>query len=148
MNKPLDINKLEYSLLALRLGVFIVMFMWTLDKFVNPGHAAAIFANFYFLEGIGATVLYALAAIEMVVILMFVAGVARTWTYGAVFLLHGVSTLASFNQYLNPFSNLLFFAAWPMLAACFALFMLRGHDNKFAYTRSANQRTGSDTANA
>jgi len=150
MNKTPDIKKLEYSLLALRLGVFIVMFIWTLDKFINPDHAAAIFANFYFMEGIGATVLYAVAAIEMVVILMFVAGVARTWTYGAVFLLHGVSTLASFNQYLNPFSNLLFFAAWPMLAACFALFMLRDHDNMFAFTSSADKQrlTGSDTAKA
>jgi len=39
-------NNLPKALLALRLGVFIVMLMWTLDKFVNPGHAAGIFANF------------------------------------------------------------------------------------------------------
>ena len=28
-------NRLQCALVALRLGVFIVMFMWTMDKFVN-----------------------------------------------------------------------------------------------------------------
>jgi len=31
-------------------------------------------------------------------------------------------------QYLNPWQNLLFFAAWPMLAACVALYLLRDAD--------------------
>jgi hypothetical protein len=36
-------------------------------------------------------------------------------------------------QYLNPWepNNLLFFAAWPMLAACFSLYLLRELDTKF-----------------
>jgi len=48
--------------------------------------------------------------------------------------LHAVSTLSSFKQYLAPFDgpNLLFFAAWPMLAACFALFILRDLDKKWS----------------
>lgn len=66
----------------------------------------------------------------MILLLAFVAGVARRWTYGLVLVLHGVSTLSSFKQYLHPFTgpNLLFFAAWPMLAACFALYHLREDD--------------------
>lgn len=43
-------------------------------------------------------------------------------------LLHAVSTFSSFPQYLDPFKNLLFFAAWPMLAACIALYLLRDLD--------------------
>jgi putative oxidoreductase len=41
-----------------------------------------------------------------------------------------VSTLASFGKYVAPFEphNLLFFAAWPMLAACIALYLLRDSD--------------------
>ena len=31
-------------------------------------------------------------------------------------------------MYLEPFDHLLFFAAWPMLAACFALYLLRDDD--------------------
>ncbi len=52
---------------------------------------------------------------------------AKTWTYGAVLLFHAVSTLSSWQMYLG-FDNLLFFAAWPMLAACFTLFWLRDQD--------------------
>lgn len=79
-------RRIQVSLLALRLTVFLVMLMWTLDKFVNPEHA------------------------------------------GAVLILHAVSTFSSFAQYLSPWQNLLFFAAWPMLAACLALYLLREHD--------------------
>lgn len=125
-----DIKKLELGLLALRLGVFIVMLMWTLDKFVNPGHSAAVFAAFYKVEGAGPSLLSILAALELVLLALFVSGSFKKWSYGAVLLLHGVSTLSSYNQYLDPFNNLLFFAAWPMLSACFALFLLRDFDCK------------------
>ncbi len=47
-------------------------------------------------------------------------------------LLHGLSTLAGFRQYLAPFQgpNLLFFAAWPALAGCIALYLLRDLDTR------------------
>jgi len=47
--------------------------------------------------------------------------------------MHAVSTLSSFPQYIDAFNNLLFFAAWPMLAACIALFLLREHDTKLSF---------------
>ncbi len=128
-------QRLPQALLALRLGVFIVMFMWTLDKFVAPGHAAAVFENFYGLEGLGTTTFYIIGSLQMVLILGFLAGVMKRLTYGLVFLLHGISTLSSYAQYLNPFENLLFFAAWPMLAACFALYYLRDQDNLLTLER-------------
>ena len=123
-------KKLQLSLLLLRLGVFLVMFMWTIDKFINPGHAAKVYAAFYHLAGLEAAVMYILGAVEMVILLLFLAGYKKTFTYGSVLVLHGVSTLSSYKQYLAPFDgpNLLFFAAWPMLAACFALFLLRDRD--------------------
>jgi hypothetical protein len=46
-------GKLRISLFLLRLGVFVVMLMWTLDKFVQPDHATTVFAKFYMLEGLG-----------------------------------------------------------------------------------------------
>jgi hypothetical protein len=45
-------NRLPLVLFLLRLSVFIVMFMWTLDKLLNPKHAAAVYKNFYFIGGI------------------------------------------------------------------------------------------------
>ena len=123
-------NKLQLSLLLLRLAVFLVMFMWTIDKFVNPGHAAKIYEKFYYIAGLESVVIYAIGAIEIIILLLFLAGYKKTYTYGAVLAFHAVSTMSSFKQYLAPFEgpNLLFFASWPMLAACLALFLLRDRD--------------------
>jgi putative oxidoreductase len=129
-------KNLPLSLLLLRLGVFIVMFMWTLDKFVNPSHAAAILEKFYLLEGIGTQIVYALGTLEMLLILGFILGYKKKWTYGIVLALHASSTLSSFGQYLDPWKHLLFFAAWPMLAACISLYLLRDDDTLFAVEKS------------
>ncbi|GJM11799.1 MAG: hypothetical protein DHS20C12_02020 [Pseudohongiella sp.] len=104
------------------------MFMWTLDKFINPTHAAGIFANFYNMQGLGTGIFYALGGLELLLIFAFLAGFAKKWTYGGVLLLHAVSTFSAWQFYLG-FDNLLFFAAWPMLAACYALFILREQDS-------------------
>jgi len=125
-------EKLRLSLLLLRLGVFIVMFMWTLDKLVNPDHAIGIYKQFYFLSGVPTGIMYALGAAEMVIILGFVVGFMKRWTYGIVLVLHAVSTFSSFGRYLDPWKNLLFFAAWPMLAACITLYLLRDEDTLYA----------------
>ena len=140
MKLEVDANALRGSLLLLRLGIFIVMVMWTIDKLINPGHAGAVFANFYGLEGTGATVLMVIGLLQLLVVLAFVAGAFRTVTYGLVLAMHAVSTLSSYAQYLDAFNNLLFFAAWPMLAACVALFWLRSHDTLLAWdARHASQ---------
>jgi putative oxidoreductase len=123
-------KKLQLSLLLLRLSVFLVMFMWTIDKFINPGHAAKVYENFYHIAGLQSVVMYGIAVIEMIILLLFLAGFLKKYTYGAVLIFHAVSTFSSFKQYLSPFEGpaLLFFAAWPMLAACITLFLLRDQD--------------------
>lgn len=129
-------NKLQLSLLFLRITVFLVIFMWTIDKLINPGHAIKLFEAFYSIGGLGTGVMYAIGVAEMVVLLLFLIGYKKTFTYGAILLFHAGSTLSSFKQYLAPFDgNLLFFAAWPMLAACFALFLLRDHDRLLSIGR-------------
>jgi putative oxidoreductase len=125
-------KKVRLSLLLLRLGVFVVMLMWTLDKFVRPDHAAAVFANFYMLEGLGRGAFLAIGSVQLLIVLGFGAGIFRTWTYGLVLAMHSVSTFSSWKQYLAAFDNLLFFAAWPMLAACITLFLLRKDDSLFS----------------
>ena len=117
---PLSLtSRLSWALLSLRVAVFIVMFVWTLDKFVNPAHSMKIFEKFYSIGGVPETAVYVLGAFQLALVL-------------AVFLLHGASTLSSFQQYFDAFNHLLFFAAWPMWAACFALYLLRDADTKFA----------------
>ena len=127
-----DTARLALSLLLMRVTVFLVMLMWTLDKFVNPDHAAAVYEKFYMLGGFSRVAMFAVGAAELVILLAFVAGFLRGVTYLLVAVFHGVSTLSSFPQYFQPFDNLLFFAAWPMFAACIALWLLRHRDNWLA----------------
>ncbi len=121
-------TRVAQSLLLLRLGVFLVMLMWTLDKLINPAHSAKVFEGFYAIGGVGHGLLMALGILELVLLLLFLGGIWRRFSYGSVLLLHAISTVASFGKYLDPFNNLLFFAAWPMLAACITLYWLRDWD--------------------
>ncbi len=121
-------TRLQWSLLSLRIGVFIVMLMWTLDKFIQPEHSGKVFENFYGLSGLGSTIFLIIGVLELLLILAFLLGVWKRLSYGLILLIHGISTLSSFPQYLDPFNNMLFFAAWPMLAACISLYVLREQD--------------------
>ena len=72
-----------------------------------------------------------MGALQLILVLAFVAGIKKRFTYGLIFLMHGGSTLSALGQYLDAFNNLLFFAAWPMWAACFVLYFMRDQDTKF-----------------
>ncbi|RLA44013.1 MAG: hypothetical protein DRR06_10735 [Gammaproteobacteria bacterium] len=132
-------HRLPIALLGLRLAIFVVMLAWTIDKFVRPEHAANVYDHFYGLADIGQTIMYGLAGLEMVLLLAFLLGIKRRISYGLVLLLHGVSTVSAWQQYTHPFegSNLLFFAAWPMLAACLMLYLMRDQDNLLTIRRLA-----------
>lgn len=130
-------RRISVALLLLRLSVFLVMLMWTLDKFIRPEHAASVFENYYFVAGLGREITYILGAIELALLVGFVLGFVKRYTYGAVLVLHGISTISSFNHYIKPYAegpHLLFFAAWPMLAACLTLYLLRDLDTLGVYT--------------
>lgn len=121
-------TRIQWSLLLIRVGVFIVMLMWTLDKFVQPEHSGKVFESFYGLSGWSEGVFLVVAVLEMLLILVFLIGMWKRMTYGLVLILHSVSTFSAFSMYLDPFNHLLFFAAWPMLAACITLYLLRDED--------------------
>jgi putative oxidoreductase len=124
--------KIANALLFIRLAVFLVMLMWTLDKFINPDHSAAVYANFYKIGGLGAEIFMLIGALELLLLLAFVTGFKKTISYGLVLIIHSISTLSTWQQYLDPFNNLLFFAAIPMLAACWTLFSLRELDTRLS----------------
>lgn len=126
-------KKLSLSLFSLRLGVFVVMFMWTIDKFINPEHASRVFSHYYKWDGLSETLSLGLGSLQLLVVIGFLAGYKKKYTYGAILAMHFVSTLSTYKMYLDPWGpkNLLFFAAWPMLAAIFSLFLLRDEDTMF-----------------
>ncbi len=60
------------------MSVFVVMLVWTIDKFVRPEHAISIFEHFYFVKGVGAAVVYALAVAELLLLIAFL--VVSPWS--------------------------------------------------------------------
>jgi hypothetical protein len=124
-------RRLAISLLLLRLSLGLVMMVWAFDKILNPSHGAAVFEGFYGLSGVGEPVIPMIGVAQGLVVLAFLLGLAKTWSYGAVLLMHAVTTLVSWSAYLEPLKNILFFAAWPMLAGLVALFLLR-HEDRIA----------------
>jgi len=135
MTSSVSAQRLAQVLLFTRLTVFLVMFVWTIDKFLNPAHAGRIFDHFYGISGVSANLVYAMGAIQMALVLAFLVGFQKRLSYGLILLLHAGSTLSSWRQYMDPFDNLLFFAAWPMLAACVALYVLRDDDTLLTLSR-------------
>ena len=67
-------SRVSAGLLALRLSIFLVMLMWALDKFVNPQHAADVYAHFYFVPNLDASAMRAIGALELLVLVGFVLG--------------------------------------------------------------------------
>ena len=135
-------RRLAWSLLALRVTVFLVLGMWTLDKFVAPDHGAAVFATFYGLPGLGTATVYGIGALQAVVVLAFLVGFQKRIATALVFAMHLISTLTPVARYLDPWTspNLLFYAAWPMLAAILALYLLRDYDSYFSLDHRSKAR--------
>ncbi len=123
-------KKLSINLFLLRVSIFIVMFMWTLDKFINPEHSIRVFEHYYLVKGLSGQLVYIIGTIQMVIVIGFLLGLYKKWSYGIILLLHTISTLSAWKIYLDPWGpkNLLFFAAWPMLAAIITIYSLREKD--------------------
>lgn len=124
-------RNLPLALFLLRFGVFVVFFMWTLDKFLNPQHAAAVFEKYYKIGDLGSSAAYIIGSAQMLLLLAFLFGIWKSWSYGLVFILHAISTASTWKQLINPWQevNLLFYAAIPMLMAIAALWLLRKDDS-------------------
>ena len=129
IEKNLD-SKLALALLLIRIGVGIVFFMWTIDKLMNPEHTARVFAAFYMIDSLSTAASYVIGSLQMLVVLAFLAGALKKYSYMAVFIMHLISSLSTYERYFDPWTgtNLLFFAALPMLAGCWALWSLRDQD--------------------
>jgi putative oxidoreductase len=124
MQKP---SNLELSLLIMRLATAAFLLVWAIDKIVNHGHAENVFKTFYFATP-PSQVLTSLGVVQALIVLGFAVGFARFWTYGAVLLMHVVSTVSTYARLINPWgqgAQLLFWAAVPVLATMIALFLLR-----------------------
>ncbi|MDY7021256.1 MAG: DoxX protein [Cyanobacteriota bacterium] len=127
-----DEGKLLISLAIIRISVGLFFLIWSFEKILKPEIAQAVFSRFYFLE-ISPAFSVAIGILQTLIVLAFLAGVFKLWSYGAVLGMHTVSVLSTYQQLFNPYQppNHLFWAGVPTLGAIFALFILRNNDNLF-----------------
>ncbi len=123
-------NSMKLALFFMRISIFLVFAIWCLDKFYNPGHTSKVFQHFYFSPAFDSNVSFIIGSLQGVILVGFVLGIRKKFTYGAVLLMHLISTASSYTMYAKPWDipNILFWAAFPMLAACYALYVLRDDD--------------------
>jgi putative oxidoreductase len=62
-------RRIATALLVLRLTIFFVMLILTIDKFVRPPHAASVYEHFCFLGGFSPTIIYALGDPELLLLI-------------------------------------------------------------------------------
>lgn len=118
------------GLAAIRYSVAAFFAVWAIEKFVKPDVTGRIWSHFYKIEGIGTYASYGIGAFQLAIIGLFALGLFRTWTYGALFLMHAVSTLSTWEHLIDPYGkNHLFWAGVPTLAAMAALWLMRKDDS-------------------
>ena len=127
-----DEGKLQISLALIRISMGLFFLVWSIEKIIAPELTQRVFQRFYFLE-INPTASVILGIIQTLIVLMFMLGLFKTLSYGALLGMHTVSVLSTYQQILNPYQppNHMFWAAVPVLAALVALFILRHEDRLF-----------------
>ena len=121
------------ALLILRLSTAAFLAVWTALKFVSPDRAQNVYNKFYkviFQVDAPIEAFFAIGVAQALIVLLFALGVVKFWSYLAVLVMHGVSTLSTIPQLMDPGEgrNILFWAAVPVLAGCLALFLMRDLD--------------------
>ena len=130
--EPAMDRKVGTALAIVRFSLGIFFLIWGLDKIFHPESTVKIFSHFYLLD-IDVSTARAIGIVEGLWALALTAGLWKTWTYGLAVVLHGISTLSTWEQLLYPFGkNHLFAAAIPVLGACVLLFMLRDRDTRWS----------------
>ncbi|MEQ8387589.1 MAG: DoxX protein [Alphaproteobacteria bacterium] len=126
-----DERRLEISLAIMRLTMAAFFLVWTLEKFVAPESTQGIFSHFYMTE-ISVSTVYIAGAVQLLLVLGFLLGIWKLATYGAILVMHGVSTLSTVGILVDPWAsgtpNHLFWAGVPVLGMAVALFLLRDRD--------------------
>lgn len=132
---------LELGLAVIRLTAAVFFLVWFVEKIVAPERAAGVFQAFYFVESLPTMGAVVIGGVQTAIILAFACGLWKLWTYGAVLLMHAVSTFSTVAQLADPYNgiNHLFWAAVPVLGALVALFILREEDTWLTLGRASSE---------
>ena len=127
-------DRVPQALFVLRLALGLFLLQWAVEKFVRPEGASKIFGYYYGID-LSASMPMIIGGLEIILVLAFLAGAYKRITYGLVFLIHGISTVATYHAILHPYqnSNHLFTAGIPVLAGFWVLYRLRERDTLYAF---------------
>ena len=139
-------RRIEIALLIIRITAAIFMGLWATLKFHHPEWQRNIFEGAYNISFFTVTdnLSYFLGTVQIIIILAFVSGFMRTWTYGLVMLMSAagvLGSLGSFMTYYNYPKNLML-TSIPTLGALMALFILRDMDNLFSLSGRKHKKEG------
>lgn len=130
MPHPLSDPRLRIALATIRISVGVFFLVWSLEKILAPEVAQRVFSTFYFVTDLPPTVSMAIGFGQTVIVVAFLLGLFKTWTYGALLVMHTASVLPTWERLATPYDppNHLFWAGVPVLGALVALFLLRDAD--------------------
>lgn len=123
-------TKLSIALLIIRLSIGAFFGIWASLKFYRPEWFENVFTNFYGLEFITRDMSTYVGSLQLVITLLFILGLWRTFSYGALVLMQAAGVLGSVPNLTTwtTYPNNLMWAAVPALGAAIALFILRKED--------------------
>ena len=122
----------KIALLFIRLSVAAVFLAWTSNKIFFAERSVTMMSNYYFFP-FTPNILLILGILEIGLVLVFLSGKFRNWTYAIILIGHTASTLVSSPRFFPPyeFHALLYLGAFSMLGACIALYLMRDQDTLF-----------------
>ncbi|MBE9068172.1 DoxX protein [Leptolyngbya cf. ectocarpi LEGE 11479] len=122
-------SSLQISLAIIRFSIGLFFGVWSIEKIIHPELTQQVFETFYKVQ-ISISLSIGIGIFQSLVILVFILGLLKTWSYGLLLGMHLVSTLSTYERLLNPYEppNHLFWAGIPVLGAIIALFLLRDSD--------------------
>lgn len=135
-------SRIELALFLIRVTAAIFLGLWATLKFHRPEWTENIFRGAYNLPVVTSDYALYLGIIQLFVVLLFVLGLWRFWTYGLMMLMSAAGVIGGFSSLINytQYPKNLMLTSIPTLGALIALFILRDLDN-FLSVSSAKTRS-------
>ncbi len=124
----------QWSLLALRLTLGVLLVWWGVDKLVQVDHGLQVAHSFYFGVGASRSFLLAFGVFETALGLLVVLGWGRRWAYPLLLLITGVTAAGVWRSVVDPWgwvfegSNALFYPSAIIFAGSLVLSAFRDTD--------------------
>ncbi len=136
-------GKYAVGLLILRLTLGGFLFLWAIEKFIIPGKVIKLYEKFFFGIIDDITMTYVVGAVLTIMSVAFIIGVYKRWVYLYGFAIHAITVIFTWYRIVDPYGLMekgdlfrgkpehLFLASVPVLAAFWALYVMRDSDTKW-----------------